>query len=143
LKPVATIVVQPDWSPKYQKRLTKTAETLKLTHKYVTNERGVQEMYSSNQPDATLKELLDNRSCLTRHRVEELARGNGNIMKLLEKTVNEYIEVGFDCSYLGETRVSFLESALLYGYPLNMALSEMLRCTSLRALADERRGSEK
>lgn len=113
VKPVATIVDPGD-------EIIKTIQNDEaLTHAYGKNTRGVQVMVFTATPDLTLMDLLQARE--DKGLVEKNWLANDDVVaKLRDRRVRYYIvEGGFDMSM--PLFVNVLESALLLGYPLDLA----------------------
>ena len=119
LKPVATLVNASAWEEDCARRRLATVSGV--------NEWGVGVLVLTAQPDATLMEILLQREpaeqTLVAHHVKDAQP------QLSDRTVSRYVSAGgfgFDISS-ASSPVNVLESALLLGYPLEVAGA----CTSL------------
>jgi len=119
LKPVATLVNASAWEDDCARRCLATVSGV--------NEWGVAVLVLTAQPDATLMEILLQREpaeqTLVAHHVKDAQP------QLSDRTVSRYVSAGgfgFDISS-ASSPVNVLESALLLGYPLEVAGA----CTSL------------
>ena len=119
LKPVATLVNASAWEDDCARRCLATVSGV--------NEWGVAVLVLTAQPDATLMEILLQREpaeqTLVAHHVKVAQP------QLSDRTVSRYVSAGgfgFDISS-ASSPVNVLESALLLGYPLEVAGA----CTSL------------
>ena len=119
LKPVATLVNASAWEGDCARRGLATVSGV--------NQWGVAVLVLTAQPDATLMEILLQREpaeqTLVAHHVKDAQP------QLSDRTVSRYVSAGgfgFDISS-ASSPVNVLESALLLGYPLEVAGA----CTSL------------
>jgi hypothetical protein len=125
-KPVASIVMQPAWSKATCKQVIAKVEAHDLTFTEQRNEWGVSVLYTAAAPEKTLAELL-------------VERGDDGVGLVLgagvgERKVGWYVHRGFDMSS-AINPVSALESALLLGYPLDLARSQQLADMCRRPVA--------
>ena len=114
LKPVGSMVMQPRWSEAERQRVISKAKKHNLVVSLIKNEWLVDQLFMTASPKTTIEELLVGRG----------KQGRGLVLqkKLKKKTIGSYISSGFDCSAT-HNKVSVLECALLYGYPLDLAKS--------------------
>ena len=119
-KPVASIVVQ---RARGQDRiLQRVREGLRgLSYVYGANEWGMRVLAVTAVPRATLSMLLAVRSARERRLVAHLTARHAGALRRLR--VSDYMVAGgFDMSAThAHSTVNVLESALLYGYPLDFA----------------------
>ena len=88
-----------------------------------SNQHGVRILLVTAQPDATLRELLEQRDEAERALVADNWLADAHSREQLQRrTVRRYmVPGGFDMSEDTGMLVNVLESALLYGYPLDAA----------------------
>ena len=112
LKPVAEIVVQPDWDRGARAAVLRKAYKRGLTLAVQRNEWGVTVVFMTAEPDKTLQQLL----------LERGWEGKGLEFKgnTGRRKVGWYVKRGFDMSSKA-TPVDALTSGLLLGYPLDLA----------------------
>lgn len=116
LKPVGEIVMQPLWSGKARQSIIHHAKKRKLVVSLIRNEWHIHVLYITASPKTTIEQLLLDRG----------KEGRGLVLKesIKKKVIGSYVSRGFDCSAT-HNKVSVLESALLLGYPLDLAKSMM------------------
>ena len=112
LKPVASIVLK-NYSAKKQECIWGACEG--LHRKIVKNPWGVEELLITATPDASLFDLLGARGVAGK----DLGFRGGKLVEVQKLKLRDYVDRSFDLS--GPNPVTCLESALLYGYPLDMA----------------------
>ena len=120
-KPVASIVLDRNRDQKFIRK----ADELDLSYAYGKNEWGAKILTITAVPNASLWMLLEVRNChekrLVSHLIEQYKR------ELQSLCVLDYmVPGGFDLSSSHMySNVNMLESALLYGYPLDLAAGSL------------------
>jgi hypothetical protein len=112
-KPVAEIVIQPNWNKGQVTRLIKRVRHHKnLKFNVIKNDWNMDVMYITAMPKKTLAALFSERGDDT--------AGLKLRPEVEGRNLEYYVSLGFDMSSI-QSPVSALESALLLGYPLDLA----------------------